>query len=48
MIKALYEASRNGVRIQMIVRGICCLIPRQVGMSDNIEVISIVDRLFNL
>lgn len=44
MIKALYEASRNGVRIQMIVRGICCLIPRQVGMSENIEVISIIDK----
>jgi polyphosphate kinase len=44
MIKALYEASRSGVRIQMIVRGICCLIPRQVGMSENIEVISIIDK----
>jgi polyphosphate kinase len=44
MIKALYEASRNGVRIQMIVRGICCLIPRQVGMSENIEVISVIDK----
>lgn len=44
MIKALYEASRSGVRIQMIVRGICCLIPRQVGMSENIEVISVIDK----
>ena len=44
MIKALYEASRSGVRIQMIVRGICCLIPKQVGMSENIEVISIIDK----
>ena len=44
MIKALYEASRNGVKIQMVVRGICCLIPKELGMSDNIEVISVVDR----
>lgn len=44
MIKALYEASRNGVKIQMIVRGICCLIPKELGMSDNIEVISVVDK----
>ena len=44
MIKALYEASRSGVRIQMIVRGICCLIPKQLGMSENIEVISIIDK----
>ena len=44
MIKALYKASRNGVKIQMIVRGICCLIPKELGMSDNIEVISVVDK----
>ena len=44
MIMALYEASRNGVKIQMVVRGICCLIPKELGMSDNIEVISVVDR----
>ena len=44
MIKALYDASRNGVKIQMVVRGICCLIPKELGMSDNIEVISVVDR----
>jgi len=44
MIKILYEASRAGVKIQMIVRGICCLVPREIGMSENIEVISIVDK----
>ena len=44
MIKALYEASRSGVRIQMIVRGICCLMPKKVGMSENIDVISIIDK----
>lgn len=44
MIDKLYEASRAGVKIQMIVRGICCLIPGITGMSDNIEVISVVDK----
>ena len=44
MINKLYEASRVGVKIQMIVRGVCCLIPGVNGMSENIEVISIVDK----
>ena len=44
MVDKLYEASRAGVKIQMIVRGICCLIPGVKGMSENIEVISIVDK----
>jgi len=44
MIKSLYNASRDGVKIQMIIRGVCCLIPEKLNMSDNIEVISIVDK----
>ena len=44
MIEKLYDASCQGVPIQMIVRGICCLIPGVKGMSENIEVISIVDK----
>lgn len=44
MIDKLYEASRGGVKVQMIVRGICSLIPGIKGMSENIEVISVVDK----
>ena len=44
MVDKLYEASRAGVKIQMIVRGICCLIPGVPGMSENIEAISVVDK----
>lgn len=44
MVKKLYEASQAGVRLKMIVRGICTLIPGIKGISDNIEVVSIIDR----
>lgn len=44
LIEKLYEASCEGVSIQMIIRGICCLVPGVKGMSENIEVISIVDK----
>lgn len=44
MVDKLYEASQAGVKIQMIVRGLCCLVPGVKDMSENIEVISIVDK----
>jgi polyphosphate kinase len=44
IIDKLYDASNAGVKIQLQIRGICCLIPGKIGMSENIEAISIVDN----
>jgi polyphosphate kinase len=44
IIDKLYQASNKGIKIQMVVRGICCLIPGIKEMSENIEVLSVVDK----
>ena len=44
MVEELYKAAEEGVKIYLIVRGICCLIPDQKNTHNNIELISIVDK----
>lgn len=44
LIRKLYEASQEGVKVQLIIRGVCSLIPGVQGMSENISVISVLGR----
>ncbi len=44
LIRKLYQASKAGVKIRLIIRGICALIPGIAGISENIEIHSIIDR----
>ncbi len=45
LIEAVYEAGRAGVKVELIIRGMCCLKPGIPGESDNVRVISIIGRL---
>ena len=44
MVEELYKAAEEGVKIYLIIRGICCLIPNQKNTHNNIKLISIVDK----
>jgi polyphosphate kinase len=44
IIALLYEASQAGVRIELVVRGMCCLVPGLPGVSDTISVVSVIGR----
>ncbi len=44
IIKLLYEASNAGVKIELIIRGMCCLYPQRKNQSENIRVVSIIGR----
>ena len=44
MVAKLYEASQAGVKIDLLIRGLCCLIPQKEGWSENINAFSILDR----
>jgi polyphosphate kinase len=44
LIEVLYDASRAGVKVQLVVRGTCSLVPGVAGVSENIQAVSIVDR----